>query len=268
MAFKKKSTNPWEIQSIYDLQFFNCPACVYKDVSKESFVCHAYENHSDSTTFLANIKDGSLDDIHCPWRLNIEIKDEIEEEDPFIDTEFTQSEANDAIKTEHKTCIEEEDKIISIDYESKGAALCKKCGKTFLNSKYLISHMSEEHSTGQIRCASCIQTFKTMPELEQHFETSHSHLDAKGVRCGLCNEKFLNYNKLVRHKEIIHMVFPKRNRSSKCNDCLMPLSSFKSQELHEEKCQILQQKICDFCNLQFSDLAELKQHRQDFYAGV
>ena len=80
MALEKASTNPWDIQSIYDLQFFNCPACVYKDVSKENFVYHAYENHSDSTTYLAIISDGSLDDIHCPWRLNIEIKDDIADE--------------------------------------------------------------------------------------------------------------------------------------------------------------------------------------------
>ena len=267
MALEKASTNPWDIQSIYDLQFFNCPACVYKDVSKENFVYHAYENHSDSTTYLAIISDGSLDDIHCPWRLNIEIKDDIADEAfPLDESEVmehfdsvTNAEPDDSnIKPpeEIDTSLDEKEKI---DFEAEGTAICNQCGKAFLNRKYLISHISEEHSTGHIKCASCIHTFKTMPELEKHFEANHSNVNI--LKCKLCNEGFQNYHKLARHKEVVHKIFPKMNRASKCNDCLMPFNTFPTQELHDENCQTLQQKICDSCGQQFEDLAELKQHR-------
>ena len=37
--------NPWHIQSIYDLQYFNCPSCEFKNNSKQEFINHAYEIH-------------------------------------------------------------------------------------------------------------------------------------------------------------------------------------------------------------------------------
>ena len=60
--------NPWNIQSIYDLQYFNCPSCIFKTHSKQKIVNHAYEFHSDSVNFLSNLKDNSLEDVICPWK--------------------------------------------------------------------------------------------------------------------------------------------------------------------------------------------------------
>ena len=71
-------TNPWDIKSIYDLQFYNCPSCVYKDQSKQEIIYHAYEFHPDSVDFLVKIKDDSFTDIICPWDTTIKIKNEIE----------------------------------------------------------------------------------------------------------------------------------------------------------------------------------------------
>ena len=64
---KYKTENPWNIQSIYDLQYFGCPSCKYSNNSKQHFVNHAYESHPDCIDYLLNIKDGSFDDILCPW---------------------------------------------------------------------------------------------------------------------------------------------------------------------------------------------------------
>ena len=47
-----KIENPWDIKSIYDLQYFNCPSCCYKFESKQVFVCHAYDTHPDSVYYL------------------------------------------------------------------------------------------------------------------------------------------------------------------------------------------------------------------------
>ena len=65
-----KVESPWQIQSIYELQYFNCPSCVYKINSKQSFICHAFDAHQESVDFLRNISDGSLSDILCPWDSN------------------------------------------------------------------------------------------------------------------------------------------------------------------------------------------------------
>ena len=56
--------NPWNVESLYDLQFFNCPSpfCIYKNSSKQEFVNHLYENHVESISTLKNISDESLRD--------------------------------------------------------------------------------------------------------------------------------------------------------------------------------------------------------------
>ena len=62
-----RTENPWSVESIYTLQYFICPSCGYKHVSKQHFVCHAFETHPESVNYLKNIKDGSLCDVLCPW---------------------------------------------------------------------------------------------------------------------------------------------------------------------------------------------------------
>ena len=65
-----KVGNLWNVGSLYDLRYYNCPSCPYKHVSKQDFACHAFDTHPESVNFLRKIIDGSLDDIYCPWESN------------------------------------------------------------------------------------------------------------------------------------------------------------------------------------------------------
>ena len=76
--------NPWNIQSIYELQFFNCPSCTYKDHSKQKLIDHAYEIHPDCVYFLSKINDNSLFDVLCPWNEIFVTKIEIDETDSQV----------------------------------------------------------------------------------------------------------------------------------------------------------------------------------------
>ena len=71
--------NPWDIQSIYELQYFNCPSCSFKDQSKQEFINHAYISHSNCVFYLSKISDNSFSDVLCPW--GEELKTEIKKED-------------------------------------------------------------------------------------------------------------------------------------------------------------------------------------------
>ena len=85
--------NPWNIQTIYELQYFNCPSCIFKNHSKQKFINHAYNIHPESIEYLKNIDDKSLVDLLLPWNiaenkiinakqndeLNLEINEEFEE---------------------------------------------------------------------------------------------------------------------------------------------------------------------------------------------
>ena len=50
----------WVIQSLYELQYFNCPGCSYKSKSKQEVIDHLYEEHPEGLLTLRNIKDDSL----------------------------------------------------------------------------------------------------------------------------------------------------------------------------------------------------------------
>ena len=54
--------DPWNVQSLYEMQYFNCPGCIYKSKAKQDFVTHIYENHAEAILTLRNIKDDSLRD--------------------------------------------------------------------------------------------------------------------------------------------------------------------------------------------------------------
>ena len=70
--------NPWNIQSIYDLQYYNCPECIYKINSKQEFINHAYSFHPESEDYLRNIKDGSISDIDLPIDSKFELKTDLD----------------------------------------------------------------------------------------------------------------------------------------------------------------------------------------------
>ena len=64
--------NPWDVRSLYELQVYDCPECVYQDWSKQSFINHAVKSHPVSVQYLSNIQDNSLEDAVCPWLENVE----------------------------------------------------------------------------------------------------------------------------------------------------------------------------------------------------
>ena len=61
--------HPWDIQSVHELLYFNCPSCVYKDHCKQKLINHAYDHHPECVDYLIKIKDGTLRDVICPWNI-------------------------------------------------------------------------------------------------------------------------------------------------------------------------------------------------------
>ena len=61
--------NPWDIQSIYEWQFFNCSDlnCDFKCHLKQDLLNHLYDNHIEGLLALKNVTDDSLSDVTNPW---------------------------------------------------------------------------------------------------------------------------------------------------------------------------------------------------------
>ena len=71
-----KIENPWDIRSLYEFQYFNCPACHFKTeyFKTQDFVDHACTSHPESTNYLRSIDDGSMDDVEIPWETTVSYK--------------------------------------------------------------------------------------------------------------------------------------------------------------------------------------------------
>ena len=67
---------PWDIQSIYELNYFCCATCTFRDRSKQKLVNHAVAKHPDAVGYLMLIQDGSLGDVDIPWEPRSNDEDE------------------------------------------------------------------------------------------------------------------------------------------------------------------------------------------------
>ena len=92
-----KPKNPWHIQSLYELQYFNCLSCSYKNKSKQDIVNHVYDLHPEAIDALNNISDGSTENLDLPWRLK-EFKVELFENPSPQQGDEQQSDHDDDIK--------------------------------------------------------------------------------------------------------------------------------------------------------------------------
>ena len=176
--------NPWNIQSIYEFQFFNCPTCTFKNHSKQEFVNHAYELHPDSVSYLSNVNEiESFLDVICPWKT----KDTNDQESvlkrpiriPLKTKRITENSVN------FKECFVTISRVIPNS--------CKICNKYFSNKHTYKDHMkshdekSVEDQTPNIlkKCNECDDAYYTFSELEKHFALVHErvNLNRKGNAC-------------------------------------------------------------------------------------
>ena len=122
---EKDEENPWNIQSLYDLQFFNCPSCEFKIHSRQDFVDHAYNSHEECMEFLPKIKDDSLDGLICPWT---SIEEEIKAEDFFDESDIPTNLEDDQTQSVGESKIQ-----------------CKPCGLYFSSHNSLKNHQDSSH---------------------------------------------------------------------------------------------------------------------------
>ena len=80
----------WNVESIFEFQYFNCPICPFKNELKQDFVNHSFISHPESVSYLKKISDGSLYDIISPWESSYKGED--------IETENFKNEINDNLE--------------------------------------------------------------------------------------------------------------------------------------------------------------------------
>ena len=272
-----KTENPWSVESIYNFQYFICPLCIYKDVSKQSFVCHAFETHPESVNYLKNIKDGSLCDILCPWDSEnykntsiINIVDNLKEEyearpDDLQEFEY-EDQLHQEIKIESLKVVSKFPEVSSSEFKEE-LNLDENSLPVLKNVKKRKKNLKKEENK-EFKCYSCIKFFPCKQSFQQHISEFHSLEGEKtnektiktGTDCDFCGKHF--YGSVEKHIEAVHK--PKLLRIKKdlkCDTCGKNYSSVirLKQHIHTIHEDGPKHK-CESCSKSFSSKKNLEKH--------
>ena len=273
-----KVENLWNVGSLYDLRYYNCPSCPYKHVSKQDFACHAFDTHPESVNFLRKIIDGSLDDIYCPWQSNyykIEevdenfsgyIKTEINDTDYAEDLDDKWNHIENVVKDKFNHNIEDaknqshcedfksdfQDGIEGADYlDLANEPEEKKEEGTFINGQVKLS----KHKEVIHKCESCGKSFTQGYSLKKHIHTIHEgHKDHK---CEYCGKSFTHAHHLKRHIHIVH----EEHKDYKCEYCSKAFALEQNLKKHIHTIHDgFKDHKCESCGKLFSRADSLKIH--------
>ena len=190
--------NPWNISSLYDLQFFNCPTCVYKVNSKQQFVDHAFQSHVECINFLSKIEDGSLDGLDCPWNYFKEEEEDFDTSDPLKQQEQqTESFIQDNLNGEF---------IINLKDETIEPLELEKPSEHSepVESSEPEAHEVQENSQEESKqyCQPCDLYFSHKSSLDRHHKSIHTLSSRQ--HCKVCDKYFFNKDSLKRHNQSYH----------------------------------------------------------------
>ena len=272
---KMKEEDPWNVESLYDLQYFNCPSCAYKHNSKQEFVNHAYNIHPESSKSLSNIKDGSISDVTIPFIVK---KEKLYEEngnacnDDHIDS---QNNSSNESQTNDDKENQLEAEIVSIKKEDSNS-------NNNISSKSGASSLSEvkeedESVIPMVQCYYCsIQTFKLVIKthigechpgqpviyypigpMEQEFEEEEDEEIDNGNDIkdddseNITVEPVINFN--LQNEDSNNIM------NHQCKSCNRIFNTVGVLRAHKKKCGKNDIK-CDYCEEKFSFQQQLRKH--------
>ena len=167
--------NPWDINSIYELQYFNCPSCDFKNSSKQELINHAHKIHPECVQFLSKITDNSFSDVLCPWNeifitdikieetysqepiavpsykgvltdINVEVLNELKIESCFNDLSENYIEIGNYSPKQRSVV---KDLSISVIPMKTLNFYCNKCDKYFCSENTLKQHLNTHYNTNE-----------------------------------------------------------------------------------------------------------------------
>ena len=184
-----KIENPWDVQSLYDYLYFNCPACSYKHNSKQDFLVHTFNIHTESEHYLRNISDGSISDVSLPWLCNefksheiINDQDLKVEDDNYNDImEINSNEISNGNDKSEET-VEENTYFDPVDDEQKIEL------KTNTNPSVVLTEIETLH------CMECDKYFTSTEKLRIHARQFHEETNSFDLELDLTSDPLQSDN--------------------------------------------------------------------------
>ena len=257
--------NSWNIESLYDLRYYNCPSCDCKTNLKQEFINHAYDSHPEIIYYLKNIKDDSLDDISCPWDsknqdnssdnnfgLNFEkFLHETEIEYPYLEEDddiYLKSDNNDNdadAEVEHDLDIDDNTED-PINADPKEEMCASSSEKGLISFTCNICHLSVSRT-----------------ELKSHFEKCRKEIERSKI----------NNQKKKRNRKDVHRNKKKTTTTTTSIEFENAVEKFMSRTLGIQKCTKKSQKKltknekvkCEFCPRKFWKSHNLEHHIAEYH---
>ena len=243
-----QTKNPWKVVSLYDLQYFNCPECEFKNYSKQKFVNHAYEIHPESIENLNDIQDNSMKDIICPWMLK---KEEVIDDDDIFDIDHSLDQQDDDIEFDDVKDSEQDDIKSNINHvlsETKPNPTvsldqlepnhCAHCDIYFVNLGKLQSHLKKFHDDENVSESDFLipdfEMSEDLDNIDQNLTRKRKIINEEKeedtVTCPKCDKSFSRKYELNRHMLSIH----ERIRPFQCDLCPTNYMSITNLRYHYE----------------------------------
>ena len=275
--FDEMTQNPWNIvQSLYELQYFNCLSCSYRNKSKQDFIIHAYDFHPEATNILKNIHDGSTSDITLPWDRSEEIKYEDTKYDDNTDYNYDDIEDTTILMID-----------INEEIQNKENVVCKNCGKTCTSIASLNVHLfvckkpenTNEQEVSQDIYPNSVSTFSVKLETKNEInDESEIKIEENVQTITKVEEKLKNHTPIIHYscdkcqkmypsKDLLrrHVIKYHSEKTYKCDKCEKEFVTEKGLSTHET---IKHEESCHQCDKSFTTKGRLKNHISIVHEGL
>ena len=121
--------NPWNVSSLEDFRYYNCPECEHKYVAKEQFVCHATIVHAKARDALPGI-------------LQIENGIVISNVQSIVEPNVCDDDANSGTELESSICIEKVEPMSDVEIDEN-------CDNTDIELSTKISDHDDEEDLSE-----------------------------------------------------------------------------------------------------------------------
>ena len=258
--------NPWNVTSLEDFRYYNCPECEHKYVAKEQFVCHATIVHAkardalpgilqiENGIVISNVQsivelDGCNDDANSGTDLESSIC--IEKVEPMSDVEIDENCDNSDIDLPSTKTIDNDDEEDLSEYEKLRLKNIAERQAQFnvLKIRDKVSDISRNKKIKKSkRNVSSRDLSSVLKEKDENCDTSNIEPAAatKAVLVKISKkEKTLADQRMKSHKKIV-----------KCKLC--------------EKDYIAKEYLiqCDQCSKTYNSRNGLRDHIQSVHKGV
>ena len=258
--------NPWNFTSIYMFQYYNCPSCIFKNISKQEFVNHACEFHPESIDYLIKINDNSLSDVKCPWN---EISIQIKEEEPEIQSNTSESivdisnikkeNLNEELNSVGEYYLANKNPTNSPENQSANEIPTNSTENTLIT----------ENSTNLSEIPSTTENFTNSSEIPLTKNQNSTNLSEvpKNKICKFCNDYFHQFLDLHNHIEEVHEGNKNPNACNLCEKSFSRKSDIK-KHIHTVHEGSIKDFICNLCQKSFKRASALMGHSSIFHEGV